>query len=149
MCSSDLTVSIPRQFKNQADIWGRFLVWFHAAIRTLLISVRTPFTLILAPPEPHIFGAFVLNGKVTAVELADQVLERHIDTARVPVELVAIKVIIDGLIRGPRHLHRLGDLAPGEFHLINLPVFMDLHLQPLAEGVDTLAPTPWRPPDTL
>ncbi len=34
------------------------------------------------------------------------------------------------------HGHLLGDLAPGEFHLIDLAVLVDLDLQPLAEGVD-------------
>ena len=44
--------------------------------------------------------------------------------------------------RGPRvvgpahHLHLLGDLAPGELHLVNFPVLVDLDLQPLAQGVD-------------
>ena len=32
--------------------------------------------------------------------------------------------------------HLLGDLAPGELHLIDLPVLVDLHLQPLGQGVD-------------
>ena len=33
-------------------------------------------------------------------------------------------------------LHLLGDLAPGELHLVDLPVFVDLDLQPLGQGVD-------------
>ena len=32
--------------------------------------------------------------------------------------------------------HLLGDLASGKLHLVDLPVLEDLHLQPLAEGVD-------------
>ena len=34
------------------------------------------------------------------------------------------------------HRHFLGDVAPGEFHLVDFAIFMDLDLQPLGEGVD-------------
>ena len=36
----------------------------------------------------------------------------------------------------PHHLHGLGHIAAGKLHLIDLPVFVDPHLQPLAQGVD-------------
>ena len=39
------------------------------------------------------------------------------------------------VVSAAHHLHLLGDLAPGEFHLIDLAVLMDLDLQPLAQGV--------------
>ena len=41
-----------------------------------------------------------------------------------------------GVVGAAHHLHFLGDLAPGELHLIDLAVLMDLDLQPLAQGVD-------------
>ena len=41
-----------------------------------------------------------------------------------------------GLIGGADNFHGLGDIATGEFHLIDLAVLMDLDLQPLGEGVD-------------
>ena len=40
------------------------------------------------------------------------------------------------LIGGPNNFHGLGDVAPGEFHLVNLPILVDLNLQPLGKGVD-------------
>ena len=36
----------------------------------------------------------------------------------------------------PHHGHVLGHMAPGELHLIDLAVLVDLDLQPLAQGVD-------------
>ena len=41
-----------------------------------------------------------------------------------------------GFLRRPHHPHGLGDLAPGELHLIDLAVLVDLDLQPFAQGVD-------------
>ena len=41
-----------------------------------------------------------------------------------------------GFLRRPHHPHGLGDLSPGELHLIDLAVLVDLDLQPLAQGVD-------------
>ena len=41
-----------------------------------------------------------------------------------------------GMVGAAHDLHFLGDLAPGEFHLIDLAVLMDLDLQPLAQGID-------------
>ena len=41
-----------------------------------------------------------------------------------------------GVVGLAHHGHLLGDLAPGELHLIDLPVLVDLDLQPLAQGVD-------------
>ena len=34
-----------------------------------------------------------------------------------------------------QHRHLLGDAAPGELHLVNFTVLLDLHLQPLGQGV--------------
>ena len=36
----------------------------------------------------------------------------------------------------PIDAHFLGNMAAGEFHLINLPVAADLDLQPFGQGVD-------------
>ena len=41
-----------------------------------------------------------------------------------------------GPVRGAHHGHLLGDMAPGELHLIDLPVPVDLDRQPLGQGVD-------------
>ena len=41
-----------------------------------------------------------------------------------------------GFLRLAHNLHGLGDLSAGKFHLVDVPVFVDLDLQPLAEGVD-------------
>ena len=40
------------------------------------------------------------------------------------------------LVRGADDAHFLGNMAAGEFHLINFPVLADLDLQPLGKGVD-------------
>ena len=40
------------------------------------------------------------------------------------------------LVRGADDAHFLGNMAAGEFHLINLPVLTDLDLQPLGKRVD-------------
>ena len=69
---------IPCQFKNQPDIGRGFFVRLYAAIPALLVAVRTGLTLILAAPELHILGAFVLDRQVPAVKFADQIFERYI-----------------------------------------------------------------------
>ena len=75
---------------------GSFLIWLHAAICALPVAVGTGLALVLAPAELHILGALVLDGQVPAVKLADQILERRVDAAGVPMELVTVKIIGDG-----------------------------------------------------
>ena len=41
-----------------------------------------------------------------------------------------------GAVRLAHHGHLLGNLAPGELHLVNLAVLVDLDRQPLGKGVD-------------
>ena len=41
-----------------------------------------------------------------------------------------------GVISPAHYLHTLGDLTPGKLHLIDLPVLVDLDLQPLGQSVD-------------
>ena len=40
-----------------------------------------------------------------------------------------------GVVRLAHDLHLLGDIAPGEAHLVDFSVLVDLHRQPFAEGV--------------
>ena len=116
-------ISFPRQFKNQPDIGGCFLVRLHAAISAFLVAIGTELALILAPPELHILGALVLDGQIPAIKLTDQILERHIDAACVSVELIAVKIIVDGneadTVQRENHFHKVPDLnavapEPGE-----------------------------------
>ena len=107
-------MSIPCQFKNQPDNRDVFLIWLHEAICTLPVAIRTDSALVLASPKFHILGAFVFDGQVPAVKLADQILERHIDAARVAVESVAVKIIVDGdeadAVQREDHFHKVADL---------------------------------------
>lgn len=89
-------ITFPRQFKDQPDIWGSFLIWLHAAICALPVAVGTGLALVLASAELHILGTLVLDGQIPAVKLADQILERRVDAAGVPMELVTVKIIGDG-----------------------------------------------------
>ena len=41
-----------------------------------------------------------------------------------------------GLIGVAQNLHLLGDAAPGELHLVNSAVLLNLHLQPFGQGID-------------
>ena len=94
----DLIRSTPlqRQFKDHPHVGGGFLIRLHAAIRALPVAVGTGLALVLAPAKLHILGALVLDGQVPAVKFTDQILERHIDATCVPVELIAVKIIVDG-----------------------------------------------------
>ena len=102
---------LPCQLKDHSHIGGGFLVRLHAAIRALLVAIGTELALILPPAELHILGALVLDGQVPAVKLADQIFERHIDAARVPMELVAVKIIVDGneahTVQRENHFHKV------------------------------------------
>ena len=41
-----------------------------------------------------------------------------------------------GVVRGAYDLHLLGDVAPGEFHFVDVPVFVDPDPEPLGQCVD-------------
>ena len=50
-----------------------------------------------------------------------------------------------GVVGLAHHPHLLGDLAPGELHLVDFPVFVDLDLQPLGQSVDNRRAHPVEP----
>nr|WP_304577110.1 hypothetical protein [uncultured Bacteroides sp.] len=104
-------ISVLCQFKDHLDNGGGFLVRLHAAICALPVAVRTGLTLVFAPAELHILGALILDGQVPTVKLADQILERHIDAACVSVELIAVKIIVDGneadAVQRENHFHKV------------------------------------------
>ena len=117
------SMSIQRQFKDHPHIGGGFLIRLHTAICALPVAIGTGLALVLAPAELYILGALVLDGQVPAVKLADQILERHIDAARVAMEGITVKIVVDrdeaDAVQRENHFHKVSHFnavspEPGE-----------------------------------
>ena len=72
-------------------------------------------------PHPAVEGLIVVDGGFKHLRVR---LEQHLRTR---------------LVGGPHDGHFLGDIPPGELHLIDLPVLIYPNLHPLAQGVDHAA----------
>ena len=72
-------------------------------------------------PHPAVEGFIVVDGSLKHLRVR---LEQHLRTR---------------LVGGPHDGHFLGDIPPGELHLIDLPVLVYPHLHPLAQRVDHAA----------
>jgi len=51
--------------------------------------------LVFTAPKFHVFGAFILNRKVTAVKFADQIFESDVDSSGIAMQFAAVKIVFD------------------------------------------------------
>ena len=86
------------KLENELYHSSGFRVRFHSAIGAFAIPVRANFALVFAALHFGVLGAFGLDGHITAVILADQILERHIHTAGIALVLIAVKIIVDDVL---------------------------------------------------
>ena len=98
--------------ENELHNGSSLRVRLHSAIGTFAVAVGTDFALILTALHLGVLGTLGFDGHITAVILADEVLERHIHAAGIALEFRAVKIIADGNEAGvEQREHTLDEIA--------------------------------------
>lgn len=95
-CDLGCGVAFRRPLKYHLHIWGNILVRFHTSVCTLAIAVRTDDTLIFPTTHLCVFCTFGFHGHISAITLANKILESNINPSGITFEISCVKIITDG-----------------------------------------------------